>query len=69
MNRENVFRIVKELDFDTNQIVFKELNFEVYLFRPSILSKRFKNYDLEKNFQIWLKENERTLGQTIYEYL
>jgi hypothetical protein len=60
MNKENMFKIVKELDFDINQTVFKENNFDVYLFRPSRLSKRFANYDLKKNFQIWLKENERS---------
>jgi hypothetical protein len=59
MNKVNMFQIVKELSFDTNRIVFNESNFDVYLFRPSNLSKRFKDYDAEKNFQIWLRENER----------
>lgn len=60
MNKENMFKIIKELNFDNNQTVFKEANFSVYLFRPSRLSNRFKNYDIKKNFQIWLKENERS---------
>ena len=60
MIKEKMFKIVKELPFDNNRVVFKEDSYNVYLFRPSKLSKRFKNYDLKKNFQIWLKENERT---------
>lgn len=31
----------------------------IYLFRPSRLAKRFENYNVKKNYQIWLKENER----------
>jgi len=34
-------------------------NIEVYIFRPSKLSKRFEGYDVEKNFQIWLREDNR----------
>jgi len=54
-----MFKIVKELDFDKNQIVFSEDNFDVYLFRPSKLPKRFEGYNVKKNFQIWLKEDNR----------
>lgn len=32
MNKEKMFKIVKELNFDNNQIVFNENNFGVYLF-------------------------------------
>lgn len=59
MIKEKMFKIVKELPFDNNTVVFKEDPYDVYLFRPSKLSKRFKNYDLKKNFQIWLKNNRR----------
>jgi len=59
MNKESMFKIVRELDFDKNRIVFNEDNFDVYLLRPSKLSKRFKDYDVKRNFQIWLKEDER----------
>ncbi len=55
-----MFNIIKELPFDTNKVVFKKDDLAVYLFRPSKLSKRFEGYDTKKNFQIWLKEGERT---------
>ena len=55
-----MFKIIKELSFDTNKIVYKNNDLEIYLFRPSKLSKRFEGYDVKKNFQIWLKEGERT---------
>lgn len=54
-----MFKIVKELPFDKKVSVFKKDNIEIRLFRPSKLSARFKNYDINKNFQIWLKEEIR----------
>ena len=54
-----MFKIVKELPFDKRVSVFKKGNIEVQLFRPSVLSARFKDYDVKKNFQIWLKEGDR----------
>jgi len=60
MNKEAMFKIIKELPFDTNKVVYKKDDLEIYLFRPSKLSKRFEGYDAKKNFQIWLKEGERT---------
>jgi len=60
MNKQAMFKIIKELPFDTNKVVYKKDDLEVYLFRPSNLSKRFEDYDVKKNFQIWLKEGERT---------
>ena len=48
-----------ELQFDTEEVVCEDGGIEVFIFRPSKLSKRFRNYDLEKNFQIWLREGER----------
>lgn len=32
---------------------------EAYILRPSKLSKRFEGYDVEKNFQIWLRDGKR----------
>lgn len=55
-----MFKIIKELPFDTNKVVYKKDDLEIYIFRPSKLSKRFEGYDAKKNFQIWLKEGERT---------
>lgn len=54
-----MFKIVKELGFDTKKTIFKKGNTEIQLYRPSKLSARFKDYDVKKNFQIWLKENDR----------
>lgn len=54
-----MFKIVKELSFDDKKTVFKKGDTEIQLFRPSKLSARFKDYDVQKNFQIWLKEGER----------
>lgn len=59
MDKQAIFKIIKELPFDTNKVVYKNGNLEIYLFRPSELSKRFEGYDPKKNFQIWLKEGER----------
>lgn len=55
-----MFKIIRDLSFDTNKVVYQEGDLQVYLFRPSKLSKRFEGYDVKKNFQIWLKEGERT---------
>lgn len=59
MNKEAMFKIVKELPFDKKVTVYKGTKTNVEIFRPSELSKRFKDYDVKKNFQIWLKEGER----------
>lgn len=52
-------KIVKELGFDKKKVVLKEGKTELYILRPSKLPKRFKDYDVKKNFQIWLRENNR----------
>lgn len=54
-----MFEIVKDLEFDNKKTIFKKGNVEIQLYRPSVLSKRFKDYDVKKNFQIWLKEGDR----------
>ncbi len=54
-----MLKIVKELSFDVKHAVYNEDDIEIQIFRPSVLSKRFKSYDVKKNFQIWLKEGER----------
>lgn len=59
MRKEEMFRIVKELPFDVKKTIFKEKNIEVQILRPSKLSKKFEDYDVAKNFQIWLKEDAR----------
>jgi len=59
MNKEAMFKIVRELEVDNKKTIFKKGNTEIQLYRPSKLSARFKDYDVKKNFQIWLKEGER----------
>lgn len=54
-----MFKIVRDLEFDKEKTIFKDKNTEIFIFRPSKLSARFKDYDLKKNFQIWLREGER----------
>ena len=54
-----MFKIVKELGFDKKVTVFKKGDTEIQLFRPSKLSTRIIDYDVKKNFQIWLKEGNR----------
>src|SRR4030042_16255 len=59
MLKSEMFKIVRELEFDTKKTIFKKGNTEIQLYRPSELSARFKDYDVKKNFQIWLKEGDR----------
>jgi len=59
MDKEEVFKIVKSLPFDTKKIIHVENGTEISIFRPSKPSKRFKNYDPNKNFYISLKEGYR----------
>jgi hypothetical protein len=59
MDKDSMLKLVKELTFDVKKTVYKESGIEVQIFRPSTLSERFKNYDVKKNFQIWLKEDNR----------
>lgn len=54
-----MFEIVKELEFDKKKVVCADQGVEVYILRPSKLSKRFKDYNIKKNFQIWLRDGER----------
>ena len=52
MIKSEMFKIIKSLAFDKKVSVFKKGNTEVQLYRPSVLSARFKDYDVKKNFQI-----------------
>lgn len=51
-----MLEIVKNLKFDQKVTICKENEIEIYIVRPSVVSKKFKNYDINKNFQIFLKE-------------
>lgn len=54
-----MFKIVKELPFDKLETLYTEGNLSVQILRPSKLPPRFKDYDLKKNFQIWLREDQK----------
>lgn len=56
---DDMFDIVKKLKFDTEKIVCEDAETKTFIFRPSKLSERFQDYDVNKNFQIWLREGER----------
>jgi hypothetical protein len=56
MEYNNLLNIIKELNFDVPTTVFKENGIEIFLVRPS---KTFKNYDINKNFQIFIKDGDR----------
>jgi len=55
MIKAGAFEVVRKLPFDTKRTIYKKDGTEVYIFRPSELSKRFEDYDVRKNFQIFLK--------------
>ncbi|HOC77670.1 MAG TPA: hypothetical protein PKO31_03170 [Methanofastidiosum sp.] len=59
MIKNETLNIVKELEFDKKQVIFNNKTESLYIFRPSELSKRFQDYDVNKNFQIWLIEGNR----------
>ena len=56
-----MFKIIKELEFDKKTVLCTDKEgVQLFVIRPSVLPKRLKNeYDVNKNFQIWLKEGER----------
>lgn len=56
MEYNKVFEIIKNLEFDVPYTIFGHNGVEILVVRPS---KVFKNYDVNKNFQIFIKEGER----------
>jgi hypothetical protein len=59
MKYELMLEIIKKLPFDKIVPLNSDGEFEIYVLRPSTLGARFKEYDKEKNFQIWLREGTR----------
>jgi len=59
MLKSEMIKIVKNLEFDKPKSVYKKGNIEIFLLRPSVLSSRFKYYDKNKNFQVWLKDGDK----------
>lgn len=56
MEYNEVFKIIKNLEFDVAHTIFEHNGVEILVVRPS---KAFKNYDINKNFQIFIREDER----------
>lgn len=55
MNYREMKEIILDLPFDTMTQVYDNGEQAILLYRPSTLSERFKNYDVNTNFQIFLK--------------
>lgn len=55
MTYESMLDIIVTLPFDTITTVYSNDTQSILVFRPSKLSERFKNYDVNTNFQIFLK--------------
>lgn len=60
MFHNEILELVKSLEFDRELQVFNYKEETISIYRPSTLSKRFKDYDLNKNVQIFLNnQNDR----------
>lgn len=59
MKYSDQLQAIVNLPFDTPTPIFDSSELEIYVLRPSALSKRFKNYDVNKNFQVWLRSGKR----------
>ena len=46
MEKSELLEVVKELEFDTEFVLFMDETTKLYINRPSKVSPRFKNYDL-----------------------
>ena len=55
MTYNDMRQIVLNLPFDTMSEVYNNGAQAILIYRPSTLSERFKNYDVNTNFQIFLK--------------
>jgi len=60
MKYNEMLKIIQDLEFDQKKVLCTDGNVQLFVIRPSKLPKKLKNeYDVKKNFQIWLKEGER----------
>lgn len=55
MTYDEMKKIVLDLPFNTMTEVYNNGEQAILIYRPSILSERFKNYDVNTNFQVFLK--------------
>lgn len=54
MDYNTAYDIIYNIPFDKMIKIYSNSNQALWVYRPSILSARFKNYDINKNFQIYL---------------
>ena len=57
MKYDELLEIVKKLPFDSPKTIYQNDDNELFILRPSKVSNNFKHYDINKNFQIFLKES------------
>ena len=55
MTYDEMREIVLDLPFDTMTEVYNNGEQAILIYRPSTLSERFKNYDVNTNFQVFLR--------------
>lgn len=55
MTYDDMRQIILDLQFDTMTEIYDNGEQSILLYRPSTLSERFKSYDVNTNFQIFLK--------------
>lgn len=55
-NYKEVFGKIKKIKFETPTVFHRDQGTEIFVVRPN---KEFKNYDIKKNFQIFIKDGER----------
>ena len=55
MTYNDMLNLVLALPFDTMKEVYSNGKQSLLIYLPITLSKRFKNYDINTNFQIFLK--------------
>lgn len=55
MDYQSMLNIILELPFDVLTTVYSNNSQSIMVYRPSTLSERFKNYDVNTNFQVFLK--------------
>lgn len=60
MKHGEMYEKIVKLEHDTKRsICIDDDGIELFVLRPSVLPKRFQGYDINKNFQIWLRDGER----------
>ena len=55
MTYNEMLKIIVNLPFDQMTEVYSNGTQSIFVFRPSTLSERFKNYNVNTNFQVFLK--------------